>query len=60
MEKIVIVVRGGMVESVYGSGQPYQFEVEILDMDGNGADPDAEALSEERLQTVEQHLCKYL
>lgn len=60
MEKIVIVVRGGMVEAVYADGQPYQFEVEILDMDDNKADPDAATFAQERLQSVEQHLFKYL
>ena len=40
-DKVVIVVKDGMVWEVFGAC-PYKFDVEILDMDFNGADPDAE------------------
>lgn len=40
-DKVVIVVKDGMVQEVFGSC-PYKFDVEVLDMDFNGADPDAE------------------
>lgn len=55
MDKIVIVVEKGMVQSVYGT-HPYQTDIEILDLDCT--DPDAELLVHERQQIVEQNLCK--
>lgn len=58
MKKIAIVLRAGKVEAVYADGQPYEFDVEVLDLDGNG-DPDSAVYAQERQQTVEQHLCKY-
>ena len=39
-DKVVIVVKDGMVWEVFGVC-PYKFDVEILKMDFNGADPDA-------------------
>lgn len=55
VDKIVIVVEKGMVQSVYGS-QPYQTEIEILDLDCT--DPDFEQYLQDRKQAVEQYLCK--
>ena len=57
MDKVVIVVKGGMVQEVFGPC-PYKFEVEILDMDFNGADPDAKVAALDRLQIVRQYLSK--
>lgn len=57
MDKVVVVVKDGMVQEVFGAC-PYKFEVEILDMDFNGADPNAEIAAQERLQTVRQYLSK--
>ena len=54
-EKIVIVVHGGMVESVFAE-KPNQFDVEILDFDTQ--DLDELHTNEERLATVEQYLCE--
>lgn len=54
-EKIVIVVRGGMVESVFAKN-PNQFDVEILDFDTQ--DLDELRANQERLTTVEQYLTK--
>ena len=54
-EKLVIVVRGGMVESVF-SKFPYQFDVEILDFDVQ--DEDELRVNEDRLTTIEQYLAK--
>ena len=56
-DKVVIVVKDGMVREVFGSC-PYKFDVEVLDMDFNGADPDAENAAQDRLQTVRQYLSK--
>lgn len=56
-DKVVIVVKDGMVWEVFGAC-PYKFDVEILDMDFNGADPDAENAAQDRLQTVRQYLSK--
>ena len=56
-DKVVIVVKDGMVREVFGAC-PYKFDVEILDMDFNGADPDAENAAQDRLQTVRQYLSK--
>ena len=56
-DKVVIVVRDGMVWEVFGAC-PYKFDVEVLDMDFNGADPDAENAAQDRLQTVRQYLSK--
>lgn len=55
MDKIIIVVEKGMVQSVYGT-HPYQTDIEILDFDCT--DPDEEQYARDRLQTVEQNLCK--
>ena len=54
-EKLVIVVRGGMIESVFAKN-PNQFDVEILDFDTQ--DLDELHANEERLATVEQYLCE--
>lgn len=55
MDKIVIVVEKGMVQSVYGT-HPYQTDIEILDLDCR--DPEFEHILRDRLQEVEQVLCK--
>ena len=55
MDKLVIVVKGGIVHSVYGSC-PCQFEVEVIDLDQT--DADALDAAESRLNTVQQHLCE--
>lgn len=57
VDKVVIVVKDGMVREVFGSS-PYKFDAEILDMDFNGADPDAERTAQDRLQAVRQYLSK--
>jgi hypothetical protein len=57
LDKVVIVVKEGMVQEVFGPC-PYKFEVEILDMDFSGADPDAERTAQDRPQAVRQYLCK--
>ena len=54
-EKLVIVIHGGMIESVF-SKNPNQFDVEILDFDTQ--DLDGLRINEERLRTVEQYLAK--
>ena len=54
-EKLVIVVRGGMIESVF-SKNPNQFDVEILDFDVQ--DEDELRVNEDRLATIEQYLAK--
>ena len=54
-EKLVIVVHGGMVESVFAE-KPNQFDMEILDFDTQ--DLDELRINEERLRTVEQYLAK--
>ena len=54
-EKLVIVVRGGMVESVF-SKFSNQFDVEILDLDVQ--DEDELRVNEDRLTTIEQYLAK--
>ena len=54
-EKLVIVVRGGMIESVF-SKNPNQFDVEILDLDVQ--DEDELRVNEDRLTTIEQYLAK--
>lgn len=56
MEKIAIVVKGGMVQDVYGTPKLYQTDVEIIDLDTT--DPDEERVSLDRLQVVQQYLCK--
>lgn len=49
-ETIVIVVREGRVESVYGSLPKNQIDIEILDMDTT--DPEEEKVLTDRLNTV--------
>lgn len=56
MEKIVIVVKGGMVQDVYGTLELYQSDVEIIDLDTT--DLEEERVSLDRLRVVEQYLCK--
>lgn len=55
VDKIVIVVENGMVQSVYGT-HLYQTDIEVLDLDCT--DPEADQYARERKQTVEQNLCK--
>lgn len=55
MEKLVICVRGGMVEAVFANS-PNQFDVEILDFDTQ--DEEELRANENRLATVEQYLAK--
>ena len=57
MDKIVIVVKKGMVQNVYGPC-PNKFDVEIIDLDCNGSDPNAEYEAMERLKAVRQCLYK--
>ena len=54
-EKLVIVIRGGMVEGVF-SKYTNQFDVEILDLDVQ--DEDELRVNEDRLTTIEQYLAK--
>lgn len=54
-EKLVIVVRGGMIESVFAKN-PNQYDVEILDLDVQ--DEDELRVNEDRLATIEQYLAK--
>ena len=58
MDKIAIVVKGGMVQEVYGSNSLYQTDIEIIDLDLDGASPEVEQDTLDRLQVAEQHLCK--
>lgn len=55
MEKIVVVVRNGRVEEMYAPC-PNKFDVEIIDLDTQ--DPDVEAELLNRLQAIRQYLCK--
>lgn len=54
-EKLVIVVRGGMIESVFAKN-PNQFDVEILVLDVQ--DEEEFRVNEDRLTTIEQYLAK--
>ena len=54
-EKLVIVVRGGMIESVFAKN-PNQFDVEILDLDVQ--DEEELCVNEDRLTTIEQYLAR--
>lgn len=54
-EKLVIVVRGGMIESVFAKN-PNQFDVEILDFDVQNEDE--LRVNEDRLTTIEQYLAR--
>ncbi len=56
MEKIVIVVKGGMVQNIYGTPNLIQSDVEVIDLDTTDADEERFFL--DQLQTVEQYLCK--
>ncbi|MBQ9839843.1 MAG: hypothetical protein IJO56_10205 [Oscillospiraceae bacterium] len=55
MEKVVIIVKDGLIEAVYGNC-PNRYDVEILNLDTT--DPDVERVSLERLQVIEQYLSK--
>lgn len=54
MEKIAIVVRGGMIEKVYCTPALHQTDVEIIDLDTTIPDEEQAALN--RLQEVQQFL----
>ena len=54
-EKIVIVVKGGMVENVFAKS-PNQYDVEILDLDVQ--DEEELRATEDRLSTIEQYLAR--
>ncbi len=58
MDKIAIVVKGGMVQEVYGSSSLYQTVIEIIDLDLDGTAPEVEKDTYERLQAAEQYLYK--
>lgn len=55
MDKIVIVVEKGMVQSIYGT-HPYQIDIEVLDLDC--VDPDAGIHARLKLREVEENLYK--
>ena len=55
MDKIAVVIKGGMVCDIYGSS-PNRTEVEIIDLDTTN--PDEERVLRERLQVVQQYLAK--
>lgn len=55
MDKIVIVVKDGMVREAYGPCSN-KFDVEVLDLDTT--DPDEERVLWEGLQVIQQHLIK--
>lgn len=57
MEKIVVVVKEGLVSNVYGP-DPHKFDVEVIDLDLDWAEPSVVAAEEARLKVVEQCLCK--
>ena len=57
MDKIVIVVKGGMIQEVYGP-RPNAFEIEIIDLDIDYAGPKALRQAERRLRKARQHLCR--
>ena len=48
LKKVVTVIKDGMVQKVF-EPCPCKFEVEILNMDFSGADPDAEIAAQNRL-----------
>ena len=55
MTEVAVIVKGGMVQAVYGS-DPIGIDVEILDLDT--LDPEEEQVRLERLKDIEQELCK--
>ena len=56
-DTFIIVVKRGMVQEVY-SLNPCQTEIEIIDLDCNGSDPNAEYEAMERLKAVRKCLYK--
>ena len=55
MDKIVIVVKKGMVQNVYGPC-PNKFDVEIIDLDLEREAPAVAEEAEARVQIIEQYL----
>lgn len=53
-KKIAVVIEGGLVRGVYVSGNPAEFDVEIIDFDTT--DEDELRAADERLSVVEQNL----
>lgn len=56
MDKIIIVVKDGLVQDVYADVVPYSVDVEIVDLDAH--DDISLAYAYERLGVAEQHLTK--
>ena len=57
MDRIVVVVKGGMVQELYAS-QPCNAEVEVIDLDLDQADTQTVKNVEMQLQTVQKQLSK--
>ena len=57
MDRIVVVVKGGMVQELYAS-QPCNAEVEVIDLDLDQADTQTVKDAEIHLQTVQNQLSK--
>lgn len=55
MTEVAVIVKGGMVQAVYGS-DPIGIDVEILNLDT--LDPEEEQVRLEHLKDIEQELCK--
>lgn len=55
MDKVVVVVKDGMVREAYGPC-PNKFDVEVLDLDTT--DPDEERVLWEELQVIKQNHIK--
>ncbi len=58
MDKIVVVVKEGAVDGVYGSFAPGQIDVEVLDLDTT--DPEMKAMLEDDEIRIRQHLTRLL
>ena len=57
MDRIVVVVKGGMVQELYAS-RPCNVEVEVIDLDLDQTDAQTVEDAEIHLQTVQKQLSK--
>lgn len=58
VNKLFIIVEHGMVQEICGAMQPEELDLEILDLDSNGSDPEAAETVRKRSRAVRESLNK--
>lgn len=58
VNKLFVIVEHGMVRELYGAMQSEELDLEILDLDSNGSDPEAAEAVRKRSRAVRESLNK--